>query len=69
MADVMSDDPDSDSSRGAVETDGLGQFDMECVRRAEAVMATYRKNRRMMMDMIVEGYLKDGPVASLRVRP
>ena len=69
VADVMSDDPDSDSSRGAVETDGLGQFDMECVRRAEAVMATYRKNRRMMMDMIVEGYLKDGPVASLRVRP
>lgn len=69
VADVMSDDPDSDTARGAAETDGLEPFDMECVRRAEAVMATYRKNRRMMMDMIVEGYLKDGPVASLRVRP
>ena len=29
-------------------------------------MATYRRNRRLMYDLIVEGFLDNGPIATTR---
>ena len=63
---TMSSDPDSDDYALPGQTDGLDEFELECVHRAEGIMMTYRKNRRLMYDIIVEGVLRDGPVATTR---
>ena len=63
---VMSADPDGEDRPETADTAGLEPHEEEYIRRAEGIMATYRKNRRLMSDLIVEGFLKDGPVASLR---
>ena len=46
--------------------DDLDEFETECVHRAEGIMATYRRNRRLMYDIIVEGFLENGPIATTR---
>ncbi len=64
---IMSADPDSEDVPDIADTGNLDPYETECVRRAEGIMATYRKNRKMMFDLIVDGYLEDGPSASLRI--
>lgn len=62
---VMSANPDSDDPL-PVSTEGLSTYEEECVHRAEGIMATYRRNRRLMYDLIVGGFLDNGPVATTR---
>ena len=62
---VMSANPDSDDPL-PVSTEGLSPYEEECVHRAEGIMATYRRNRRLMYDLIVGGFLDNGPVATTR---
>ena len=63
---AMSSDPDSDDPSLPAPVDDLDEFEAECVHRAEGIMATYRRNRRLMYDIIVEGFLENGPVATTR---
>ena len=63
---AMSSDPDSDDPSLPAVVDDLDEFEAECVHRAEGIMATYRRNRRLMYDIIVEGFLENGPVATTR---
>lgn len=49
-----------------VDTSGLDAYETECVRRAERAMHTYRSNRRIMAEMVLAGYMKNVPVASIR---
>lgn len=50
---------DSDDALETTDTAGLDEYGAECVRRAEGIILTYRKNRKMMFELIVEGYMDD----------
>ena len=63
---TMSSDPDSDDPSLPAQIKDLDEFETECVHRAEGIMATYRKNRKLMYDIIVDGFLENGPVATTR---
>lgn len=65
---IMSVDPDSDQPMPETDVSALGQYDTDCVMRAEKIMDGYRSNRRLMFDIIVNGYTAHGAVPSLRVR-
>lgn len=65
---IMSVDPDTDQPMPETDVSALGQYDTDCVMRAEKIMDGYRSNRRLMFDIIVNGYTAHGAVPSLRVR-
>ena len=67
VREAMSEDLDSEVEMAEVDVSGLDPYEAECVRRAEAVMDAYRDNRDLMYDIVVSGFMRDRPVATMRV--
>ena len=56
---MLAADPETDDPLPLVNMEGLDAYEEECVRRARSVISTYRRNRKLMFRIIVEGFLDE----------